>query len=110
MCVINAVGRTLLNVMLADFIVTMTVSSVAHSSLVSRVPAGRPRWTTSPAQASGRSLSLQHGSIRHMGALGDQNIGCARGLGNRYRLNCRTGADLMSPRFREKKPIRQTRI
>ena len=89
MCLMNAIGRALLNAVLAGFIFAMTVSSVAQSSLVSAYQPDACPWTNSPTQASGRRLPFktsQDGSIQDMSAVGNQNIGCTRGLGNRHSL------------------------
>ena len=89
MCLMNAIGRALLSAALADFIVTMTVSSVAQSYPASVYHADAGPWTTSATQASGRSqpFKISHdASIRDMSAVRNQNIGCTGGLANRYIL------------------------
>lgn len=89
MCLMNAIGHFLLNAVLAGFIGAMTVSSVAQSSLASAYQPDGCSWTTSPTQASGRSLlskTSQDVSIQDMSAVGNQNIGCTCGLGDRHSL------------------------
>ena len=89
MCLVSAIGRALLNAVLADFIVAMPVSSVAQSSLVSGYqPDALPR-ITSPTQASGWSLPFKtsrDGSILDVSPVGNHNIGRTRGPSNRHSL------------------------
>jgi predicted Zn-dependent protease len=89
MCLRNAIERTLLKAALVEFIVTMSVSSVAQSYQVGVYQSDARPWTTSTTQASGRSqpFKISHdASIRVNSAVGSHNNGCTRGLGNQYSL------------------------
>jgi predicted Zn-dependent protease len=89
MCLRDAIERAFLNAALADFIVTMSVASVAQSYPVSVYQPDAGPLTTSGPQASGRSqpFKISHdASIRDMSAVRNQNIGCTSGPGNRYDL------------------------